>query len=131
MRGSPSWPIGSTEWSLGGSCSLPRSELERRFLAFVDRAGLPKPQVNAWTAVGGELIEADCAWPDHKLIVEPDSRAWHGTQEAFERDRRRDRRCFAAGWLVLRVTARALALERPELERQLSALLSAAPARFA
>jgi very-short-patch-repair endonuclease len=111
--------------------ALPRSELERRFLAFVDRAGLPKPQVNAWIDIGGELIQADCAWPDHKVIVELDSRAWHGTDEAFERDRRRDRRCLAAGWLVLRVTARALAVERPELDRQLSALLSAAPARSA
>jgi hypothetical protein len=111
--------------------SLPRSELERRFLALTDRAGLPKPLVNHWIDVGGELIQADCVWPAHRLIAELDSRAWHGTGQAFDRDRRRDRRCLAAGWRVMRVTDRALIAERRELEEELRALLSPAPARSA
>jgi very-short-patch-repair endonuclease len=105
--------------------ALPRSELERRFLAFVDEAGLPQPQVNRWLEIQGELIQADCVWPAQRLIVEIDGRAWHTTAEAFERDRRRDRRCVAAGWRVYRVTDRALAAE---LESELRALLTAAPA---
>jgi very-short-patch-repair endonuclease len=104
---------------------LPRSELERRFLAFIDETGLPQPEVNRWLDIQGELIQADCAWPTHRLIVEIDSRAWHTTKDAFERDRRRDRRCLAAGWRVYRVTDRALA---EELESELRALLTAAPA---
>jgi very-short-patch-repair endonuclease len=103
--------------------SLPRSELERRFLAFVDELGLPEPRVNRWIDVGGELIQADCAWPEQRLIVELDGRAWHTTSAAFDRDRRRDRRCLAAGWPVMRVTHYALAAERRELERELRALL--------
>ena len=111
--------------------SLPRSELERRFLALIDHAGLRKPLVNHWIDVAGELIQADCVWPAERLIVEVDSRAWHGTGQAFDRDRRRDRRCLAAGWRVMRVTERALMAERRELEAELRALLSAAPARSA
>ncbi len=111
--------------------SLTRSELERRFLALVDEAGLPRPRVNEWMDIGGELIQADCVWPSQRLIVELDGRAWHGTGEAFDRDRRRDRRCLAAGWNVMRVTDRALTAERRELEEELRAFLSAARARSA
>jgi very-short-patch-repair endonuclease len=110
---------------------LPRSELERRFLALVETAGLPQPRVNHWLDVGGALIQPDCAWPDQRLIVEVDGRAWHDTNAAFERDRRRDRRCAAAGWRVIRVTEEALKQERAELEEELRALLSPALARSA
>jgi hypothetical protein len=108
---------------------LTRSGLERAFLAFVDAAGLPEPLVNYWIEVGGELVQADCAWLAQRLIVELDSRTWHGTDDAFERDRRRDRRCLTAGWRVYRVTEGALKEERHELASELRALLTAAPAR--
>jgi hypothetical protein len=111
--------------------ALPRSELERRFLAFVDELGLPSPLVNHWIDVGGDLIQVDCFWPDRQLIVEVDSRTWHATAGAFERDRRRDRRCLSAGLPVVRVTERMLVEEAPELERALGELLSAAPGRSA
>jgi very-short-patch-repair endonuclease len=107
---------------------LTRSELERRFVAFVDRVDLPPPRLNEWLDIGGELIQADCFWPEARLIAELDSRAWHDTEAAFERDRRRDRRCVAAGWAVIRVTYEALTSEQRELEHQLRALLTAAPA---
>jgi very-short-patch-repair endonuclease len=107
---------------------LTRSELERRFLALVDQLALPPPRVNEWIEVGGELIQADCLWPHARLIAELDSRAWHDSTEAFDRDRRRDRRCIAEGWAVIRVTYRAVTAERRELEDQLRALLTAAPA---
>ena len=106
--------------------ALPRSRLEERFHALVREAGLPAPRVNEWLDIGGELIQADCAWPDRRLIVEVDGRAWHDTGAAFDRDRRRDRRCLAAGWQVMRVTERALVEEQVELQRQLRALLSPA-----
>jgi putative AbiEi antitoxin of type IV toxin-antitoxin system len=109
--------------------SLTRSELERRFLTVVDEAGLPRPLVNHWIDIGGELIQADCFWPDQRLIVELDGRTWHATRDAFDRDRRRDRRCLAAGVPVVRVTAETLNREVRELERELRTLLSSAPAR--
>jgi very-short-patch-repair endonuclease len=87
--------------------------------------------VNEWLHIGGELIQADCVWPGQRLIVEVDGRAWHDTAAAFERDRRRDRRCAAAGWRVVRVTEKALTDDRERLERELRALLSPALARSA
>jgi predicted transcriptional regulator of viral defense system len=87
---------------------LTRSELERRFLTFVERAGLPRPRTNVWLPLGEEWIEVDAVWPESRLVVELDSRAHHLARAAFERDRRRDRRLQAAGWRVVRLTDRAL-----------------------
>jgi Protein of unknown function (DUF559) len=111
--------------------AVTKSELERRFLTFVDRAGLPRPQTNVYLNVAGEWIEVDCVWPEQRVIVELDSRAYHQTTEAFERDRRRDRRAQAAGWRVVRVTDQALREEGRLLRDELTALLAAVDARSA
>jgi very-short-patch-repair endonuclease len=87
---------------------LTRSELERRFLTFVERAGLPRPRTNVRLRLGEDWIEVDAVWPERRLVVELDSRAHHLTRAAFERDRRRDRQLQAAGWRVARLTDRAL-----------------------
>ena len=110
-----------------------KSELERRFLSFVERAGLPRPQTNIWLQLGGEWMEVDCAWPEQRVIVELDSRTYHGTTAAFERDRKRDRRAQAHGWRPIRVTDRALREEPHALVADVRALLdvSAAPGRSA
>ena len=94
-----------------------RSDLEARFLAFLNDRRLPTPQTN--TLIEGH--EADCAWPKHKLTVELDSWQFHGTRQAFENDRRRDRALAAAGWAVIRVTWRDLD-EPGALERELRAV---------
>jgi very-short-patch-repair endonuclease len=77
-----------------------RSELERRFLELVRRAGLPLPAVNARVA----SHEVDFNWPAHRLIVETDGRRTHATGVAFERDRARDLDLRLAGWQVVRLT---------------------------
>jgi very-short-patch-repair endonuclease len=79
-----------------------KRELEAAFLDLLRREGLPLPATNAF--VGG--FEVDCVWRDARLVVELDSRRFHGTDGAFERDRARDRRLAAAGWTVVRVTWR-------------------------
>jgi len=113
--------------------AITRSELERRFLSFLERAGLPLPQTNVWIEVAGEWIQVDCLWRDQRVIVELDSRAYHQTGAAFERDRRRDRRLHAAGWRSIRVTDMAMRDEPESVRADLGALLSgpAAPARSA
>jgi very-short-patch-repair endonuclease len=94
-----------------------RLELEARFHAFLHDRRFPPPQTN--TLIEGH--EVDAAWPDRKLIVELDSWTFHGTREAFETDRRRDRHLTARGWTVVRVTWRDL--DDPDtLERELRAL---------
>ena len=92
-------------------------------LAFLDTHGIPQPATNVLI----EGTEVDAAWREHRLVVELDGYAHHGTRDAFEADRRRDRKLIAAGWTVLRVTWRDLT-ERPhEIAAQIRALLSMPP----
>jgi hypothetical protein len=81
---------------------LTRSELERRFLELVEAAGLPKPLVNV--KVAG--FEVDFYWPQWRLVVELDSRAFHLDPRTFEGDRLRDARLQRARCRVLRLTDR-------------------------
>ena len=50
----------------------------------------------------GRVLRLDLAWPEVRLCVELDGFASHGTREAFERDRARDRALIRADWVVLR-----------------------------
>jgi very-short-patch-repair endonuclease len=77
-----------------------KRDLEAAFHTFLNDRRFPRAQTN--TIVEGH--EVDCAWPEHRLVVELDSWEYHRTRAAFEADRRRDRRLSAAGWTVLRVT---------------------------
>jgi very-short-patch-repair endonuclease len=94
----------------GSSCqdrqapSLTRSIYERRLLKLIQEARLPAPQANA-KVLG---MEVDLLWAEQKLIVEFDSVAYHLDRTAFERDRERDQKLTAAGYRVIRVTARQL-----------------------
>jgi hypothetical protein len=106
--------------------TVTKSELERRFLAFAERAGLPRPLTNVWLDAD---LQVDCLWPDQRLIVELDSRAYHRTTAAFERDRKRDRRLVAGQWRVVRVTDHAMRAEARALRADLRSLLSAPAAR--
>jgi very-short-patch-repair endonuclease len=87
---------------------ITKKELERRFKLLLNASDLPKPRHNADLAVGGQFFEVDCLWAEQRLIVELDGRAVHGTEMAFEGDRRRDRLLVADGWRVARVTWRQL-----------------------
>jgi very-short-patch-repair endonuclease len=98
---------------------MTRSDLEQRFLAIIDRHGLPRPKVN--TLIEG--YEVDFAWPEAKLIVETDGFAAHGTRKAFESDRLRDRRLGRVGFHTMRLTPRSLAYPA-EIAADVEALLS-------
>lgn len=93
--------------------------MERGFQLFLRDRGLPLPLVNV--LVDGALV--DCWWPEANLVVELDSRGWHGTWAARERDIERDGRHLLAGRRPLRVTWRRLTREPDELEADLRALL--------
>lgn len=97
-----------------------RSELEARFLTFLDHHRLPRPETNSLV----EAMEVDAVWREAGLIVELDGFAAHGTRHAFQRDRERDRRLQAAGWRVVRITWRDLHEQPESLAIQLRALLS-------
>jgi very-short-patch-repair endonuclease len=103
--------------------SSTRSELEAGFLTFVDDSRLPRADTN----IVIEGMEVDAAWREQAVIVELDGYTFHGTRDAFERDRRRDRHLTANGWRVLRITSRDLEDRPLELATQLRALLSMPP----
>jgi Protein of unknown function (DUF559) len=95
----------SDDPAMGG---VTRSELEERFVSLLDRCGIPRPRLNADLSVRGRFFVVDCLWIDERLIVELDGRAVHGTSQAFEADRERDRLLLTEGWRVMRVTWRQL-----------------------
>lgn len=81
-----------------------KSPLEATVLPLVLRHGLPTPVLNAPVKIANGRIEVDFLWPQHRFVVEADSRDFHGAAVAFERDRWRDRELMRAGYTTLRVT---------------------------
>jgi len=77
-----------------------RSKAERLMRTLCRQAELPQPVTNVM--LNGHLV--DFLWPDRKLIVEIDGYGTHGTRQAFEADRRRDRGHIANGYAVIRIT---------------------------
>jgi very-short-patch-repair endonuclease len=77
-----------------------RSELERRMLRLIERAGLERPRCQA--PVG--TYTADFLWPAERVIVETDGWDGHRHELAFHRDRRRDAWLLAHGYVVIRFT---------------------------
>jgi len=81
-----------------------KSPLEAKVLPLLVQRDLPPPLINAPVEIAKGRIEVDFLWPEHRFAVEADSRDFHGTAMAFERDRWRDRELMRAGYSVLRVT---------------------------
>ncbi|MGN6258950.1 MAG: endonuclease domain-containing protein, partial [Solirubrobacterales bacterium] len=82
-----------------------KSPLEAKVLPLLVQRNLPPPLFNAPVEIAKGRIEVDFLWSDHRFALEADSRDFHGTAVAFERDRWRDRELMRAGYSVLRVTS--------------------------
>ncbi len=79
---------------------LTDSELERRFLRLVQRAGLKLPLTQQ--EVGG--FRVDFLWPELGVVVETDGLRYHRTPAQQAHDLRRDQAHTAAGRVPLRFT---------------------------
>ncbi len=112
-------PPGASSRARRTSPALTRSEAERRLLALIRQARLPRPETNV--VVHG--FEVDLLWREQRLIVEVDGFVYHSTRQAFERDRARDAALQAAGYRVIRVTWRQIVHEPHALIAQLAVLL--------
>jgi very-short-patch-repair endonuclease len=77
-----------------------RSEAERRLLALLRCAKLPRPVFNHTV----ESYEVDVLWRAERVVLEFDSYAFHATRAAFERDRERDAALARGGYVSLRTT---------------------------
>ena len=109
-----------------GGATITRSQLERDFLAFLDRTGLPRPLLNAPLDVDGRRLTPDAYWPHHRIVAELDGYGPHGTRRAFVRDRRRDRWLHVAGFTPVRITWADLHETPGELEADLRAMMRGA-----
>jgi very-short-patch-repair endonuclease len=87
--------------------ALTDSELERRFIRLVVRAGLRRPLTQK--RVNG--FRVDFYWPELGLIVETDGLRYHRTSTQQARDRQRDQAHTAAGLTPLRFTHAQVAFE--------------------
>ncbi|HEX4732362.1 MAG TPA: type IV toxin-antitoxin system AbiEi family antitoxin domain-containing protein [Solirubrobacterales bacterium] len=83
---------------------ITRNDLEETFLALIDRFELPRPQMNVHVALRGRFYEIDCLWEDRKVAIELDGGGAHGTTEAFQKDRERDRILAAEHYTTARIT---------------------------
>jgi very-short-patch-repair endonuclease len=103
--------------------TLTKSDLEEVFLAFAERANLPRPEVNVLV----EGLEVDCVWRDACLVIEVDGWETHRTRAAFERDREKSRVLQAAGLRCVAVTHRQLREKQQELASDVGRLLATPP----
>lgn len=85
--------------------------LEERFLALCETNGLPRPEVNVRVQTAEGSLEVDFLWRGQRLIVETDSRRFHSTVRALERDDYRDALLGAAGYRVRRCRWREVVYE--------------------
>ena len=84
-----------------------RSWAERRVVALMRAARLPRPQFNTYA----EGFEVDALWRDQRVVLEFDSYAFHATKAAQERDRRKTAALQRGRYVVLRTTWRELTKE--------------------
>jgi very-short-patch-repair endonuclease len=96
-----------------------RSELERRFLALVHAARLPRPAMN-FSLLGFEL---DAYWAEERIAVELDAYETHGSRLAFERDRIRDEELTLAGVATVRITGHRMEREPDQVIERVATLL--------
>jgi very-short-patch-repair endonuclease len=103
--------------------ALTDSELERRFLPLVRRAGLSPPLTQQ--TVNG--FRVDFHWPRLGLIVETDGLTYHRTPAQQARDRVRDQAHTAAGLTTLRFTHAQVAYEPAHVESVLRTVAERLP----
>jgi very-short-patch-repair endonuclease len=99
------------------------NDYEAAVLALVRSANLSEPVCQAPMVLGGEPVRIDFLWPTERVALEADSYEFHGTRQAFERDRRRDQLLRLAGYEPVRITWRQLSRHPEQVEELLRDLL--------
>lgn len=100
-----------------------KSPLEAMVLPLLARWGLPNPRCNVPVELRKGRIEVDFLWPKQRFVVEADSRDFHATAVAFERDRWRDRELMRVGYISLRVTRQQAEEETAEIAATIASRL--------
>ena len=105
---------------LGGS----RSELELLLLDVLRTAGLPMPKLNWPLRLGGRRAWLDACYPELRIAIEIDGRAYHLLSEDWESDLARQNDIVLDGWLILRFSARVLRDHPDTVVQQVQAALA-------
>ena len=100
---------------------MTESELERRFLRIVKRAGLPLPDTQEHLAG-----RTDFHWPGLGLVVETDGWRYHRTPGRQARDNRRMQAHAAAGRTAVRVSHYEVRYDEARVEALLASLTASA-----
>lgn len=82
---------------------LYRSRLEFKVGGWLNDLGVKGFHPN-YVVREADGIEADFAWPSHRVVLEVSPFYTHGAERTQERDMIRRRKLLAAGWLVFEVT---------------------------
>ena len=83
-----------------------RSAAERRMLTLLRQARITG-WISNYPVLGDDgyiVAVLDFAWPELKVCIEVDGRAFHSGRAEFEHDRARQNALLLAGWMVLRFT---------------------------
>jgi predicted transcriptional regulator of viral defense system len=99
------------------------NDYEAAVLALVRASAFPEPICQAPMLLDGEPVRIDFLWPVERVALEADSYEFHGTRQAFERDRRRDQLLRLAGYQPVRITWRQLSRHPEQVEELLRRLL--------
>jgi Transcriptional regulator, AbiEi antitoxin/Protein of unknown function (DUF559) len=105
-----------------------KSPLEAMVLPILSGRGIPRPRANAPVELIKGRIEVDFLWAEQRFVLEADSRDFHGTEVAFERDRWRDRELLRVGYSTLRVTRLQAESEAEQIAEAICRQLSGAEA---
>jgi hypothetical protein len=81
-----------------------RSELEDVVLDLIADGGFADPDVNKPLLRAGRRVIPDFRWPQERLVVEADSRAWHDNPIARQDDAERQALLEASGDRLIRIT---------------------------
>lgn len=96
--------------------------LERKGRAILAAAGLPAP-IPQYPIPWSPGKRFDDAYPEAKVALEWDSRAWHLQRDAMASDRRRDRQAALHGWVLLRYTWQEITEKPSEIIETVTMLL--------
>src|SRR2546423_28770 len=105
----------------GPGYAPPESEMEAIFYALLEGSDLPPGVRQFWVWDGERWRRLDYAFPEPAVATEFDGWETHGTREAFQDDRTRDRRLQIRGWRVLHYTAQDVLVRPAEVLAEIRA----------
>ena len=91
------------------------SALEDRFRRLIADTALPVPTPQYRVRAGSNIVcRADFAYPEQRILIELDGERYHMDRATFQRDRAKQNRAHALGWVVYRFTWRQVT-DTPEI----------------